>query len=891
MRPSNPCSAKSCRSLSCLALLLGTLSPLTTFAASEIAVLGNNVNIADGSTTPSPADYTDFGSVNSTYSLTRSFIITNSGNSSLAVGSITKGGAHPGDFLVTLAPAASVAASNATTFRIQFKPTALGLRSASLSFTNDDSNENPFNFSIQGTSVSSGGATPNINVFSEGQPIGDGNYSSDQFNTSFGQVLVDIPEANFQRDFVITNSGTADLVLNGFAFVGGNSSDFTTDPEPAYTILPGTSTVPRVKFHPLGYGARNTALYIASNDPSVPTFDFGLRGTGVRPVIQLRGNGVNIADGDTTPSVTDDTDFGPAVLTGGTVVHTFTITNLDAGTLTLYGRTITGANAADFTMTDTLFNTIPGYGGKTVQVTFNPSALGTRTATITLSTSDVFRSAYDFIIQGTGVNTPPILANGLPDQAATQGTVFNYTVPANTFTDADPGSVLTYSATNTPAWLSFTPATRTFSGTPGNSDVGFRDITVIATDNGTPTNASVSDVFRITVTNINDAPMVANPIPDQGAVQGTLFTYTFPANTFADIDAGNVFTYTATNLPAWLIFTPATRTFSGTPGNSDVSFRDITVIATDNGTPINAGVSDVFRITVTNINDVPTVANPIPDQGAVQGTLFTSTFPADAFADVDAGNVFTYAATNLPVWLNFTPATRTFSGTPADTNVGFVDITVIATDNGSPTTASVSDSFRVTVTNVNDLPVFTKGADPQHPSGTSGLQTIGSWASAIDDGDISVAQTLTFNVTNDNSGLFNLPPAIDSSGTLTYTLNGTSGSATVDVSLTDDATAGGAALTSAVQAFTITVAAAPAPPEPPFIDPLSLQVLGDGSFQFSFTNASNTVFTIVAATNLVLPASNWTVLGTGTNLGNGLSQFTDTNAPAAPLRFYQLRWP
>ncbi|MBV7544688.1 putative Ig domain-containing protein, partial [Acidovorax sp. sic0104] len=80
---------------------------------------------------------------------------------------------------------------------------------------------------------------------------------------------------------------------------------------------------------------------------------------------------------------------------------------------------------------------------------------------------------------------------------------------------ADVGDTLSYSAQLAgggalPAWLSFDPATRTFSGTPANGDVGSVDIDVIASDgNG----GSVTDTFAITVGNVNDNPTVANAIP------------------------------------------------------------------------------------------------------------------------------------------------------------------------------------------------------------------------------------------------------------------------------------------------------------------------------------------------------------------------------------------
>ncbi len=141
-----------------------------------------------------------------------------------------------------------------------------------------------------------------------------------------------------------------------------------------------------------------------------------------------------------------------------------------------------------------------------------------------------------------------------------------------------------------------------FSGTPANADVGTVAITVRATDSG---GAFVEDSFNITVANSNDAPTVANPIPNQNATEDSAFSFAFAANTFNDVDAGATLSYTAQLngggvLPGWLTFDAATRTFSGTPANADVGTVSIDVIADDG----NGGtVTDTFTITVANSND------------------------------------------------------------------------------------------------------------------------------------------------------------------------------------------------------------------------------------------------------------------------------------------------
>ena len=42
-------------------------------------------------------------------------------------------------------------------------------------------------------------------------------------------------------------------------------------------------------------------------------------------------------------------------------------------------------------------------------------------------------------------------------------------------------------------------------------------------------------MFNITVTNVNDAPTVANAIADQSTAEDASFGYQVPSNTFADV--------------------------------------------------------------------------------------------------------------------------------------------------------------------------------------------------------------------------------------------------------------------------------------------------------------------------------------------------------------------
>jgi hypothetical protein len=143
--------------------------------------------------------------------------------------------------------------------------------------------------------------------------------------------------------------------------------------------------------------------------------------------INITGNGTTIATGDTTPSPADHTDFGNADTVTGSVVRTFTIQNLNPGTISLTGSSpyvvITG-HTADFSLTQTPANSITESTPTTFQITFDPTTTGTRSASISIANNDPDENPYTFSVQGTGVSTPTITtleASSVSANSATLG--------------------------------------------------------------------------------------------------------------------------------------------------------------------------------------------------------------------------------------------------------------------------------------------------------------------------------------------------------------------------------------------------------------------------------------------------------------------------------------
>ncbi|MBG1269793.1 beta strand repeat-containing protein [Nostoc sp. WHI] len=221
----------------------------------------------------------------------------------------------------------------------------------------------------------------------------------------------------------------------------------------------------------------------------------------------------------------------------------------------------------------------------------------------------------------------------------------------------------------------------------------------ISDGNGGTSTATVN----LTINGVNDAPTVANIIADQTTLEDGFFSFTVPTNTFADVDAGDSLTYTATlangnPLPTWLTFDTNTRTFSGTPDDANNGTISIKVTATDTS---NATANDTFNLTVTPVNDAPVAGDD--SASANQNTPLTL-LAADLLAndtDVDGGALSITAVSNGvngTVSLNgsgnvvFTPTTNftgngSFNYTVSDgnggTNLGIVTVAVGVNLNGT----------------------------------------------------------------------------------------------------------------------------------------------------------------------------------------------------------------
>ncbi|MBV5343426.1 choice-of-anchor D domain-containing protein, partial [bacterium] len=77
----------------------------------------------------------------------KTYVIKNTGTSASSLGNFTLG--NTAEFSFQGALPTTVAAGDSATFVVRFTPIAANMRTSTISFTNDDSDESPYNFTLQ----------------------------------------------------------------------------------------------------------------------------------------------------------------------------------------------------------------------------------------------------------------------------------------------------------------------------------------------------------------------------------------------------------------------------------------------------------------------------------------------------------------------------------------------------------------------------------------------------------------------------------------------------------------------------------------------------------------------------------------------------------------------
>ena len=229
-------------------------------AGPEIQVLDGTTDLADG------ASGIALGSTLVGTPLTRTFTVRNVGLSDLHLGTITL----PAGFSLATGPGATTLAFGASTsFTVRFDAAAAGSFGGTLSFVNDDADENPFDIAV---TANASAPAPEVQVLDGAADLADGVGS-----VAFGTTPVGTP---LTRTFTVRNLGTADLTLGSITLPAG----FSLASGLGVTALaPGASTAFAVRFDAAAAGTAGGRVSFATNDADEDPFDFAINANAAAP--------------------------------------------------------------------------------------------------------------------------------------------------------------------------------------------------------------------------------------------------------------------------------------------------------------------------------------------------------------------------------------------------------------------------------------------------------------------------------------------------------------------------------------------------------------------------------------------------------------------------------
>ena len=654
-----------------------------------------------------------------------------------------------------------------------------------------------------------------------------------------------------------------------------------------------TGTAPDLTYTP-------TADYAGADSFTYQADDGILQDSATVTITVTEVNDAPTADAITDPAaVAEDSGASAAITiaglgngggvdeTAGAAVQTLTLSAAS-------GNTALIANA-DLTLTATTWTA----GDADPTITFAPTADISGTALITVTATDdgTTNAVADplsvtttFTVTVTDVNDAPIISpiadpaavaedsgasaaitiaglgmGGAADETAAQTVVITATSTDQTVV-ADANLTL-----STGAWVDG-DADPTITFTPVADANGTAIVTVTVTDDGTTNGAAdalaATTTFTVTVTEVNDAPSVgaiADPaavLEDSGASAPVAISG-LGAGGGTDETAAQTITLTASSSDQTVIpdanLTLSAGTWADGDADPTITFTPaanvtgtavVTITATDDGTT-NA-VSDAlaatttFTVTVSGVNDPPTfdaVADVTVAEDATAQTVSITTVSPGASAD-ESGQTVTFTATSSDqtvvadgdIALSGSGAARTLTYTPTANANGAATITLTAND-AQATNNTTTDTFVVTVTEVNDTPTIGTVADQTIAEATTGSVTV----TGIDagGGTDEATQTITLTATSSATGVVPNPTFDNAAFTeggadpvISFTPVGT-GTVTITVTATDNGTTAAVADALAVSTtFQLTVV-------PVFDATLTVSTGGEGhAVTFGFSSSA-----------------------------------------------------
>ncbi len=180
--------------------------------------------------------------------------VTNSGNATLNISSVTLGGNNAGDFSMTSGCSGPYAANGGCAITMTFTPLAAGQRSAIISIS-DDAQSSPQAIQVSGTATAVPPTKPVVSLSAT--------------TLAFGAITQGA--VSTQQNVTVSNSGGAPLHISSAALGGASPSDFSlTNGCTASSYAVNTSCTISVSFAPLLTGSRAASILLVDDAADSP---------------------------------------------------------------------------------------------------------------------------------------------------------------------------------------------------------------------------------------------------------------------------------------------------------------------------------------------------------------------------------------------------------------------------------------------------------------------------------------------------------------------------------------------------------------------------------------------------------------------------------------------
>jgi len=310
-------------------------------------------------------------------------LLTNGGDANLNVSGVTITGANSADFsqINTCLSNSPIAPGGNCGFAVTFTPAVVGVETAALQIA-DDGVGTPQTLTLTGTGTS-------------------GEVTLSQTSLSFGNVSQGTTTA--PSTSILTNTGNATLSITNAKISGVNATDFAFGG--SNTCIAGAAVLPDASC--------TVAVDFAPNEPNPPqnltaqaviSFTQNSNQSSGTAAITLSGTEATAA----TPAVglaSTSLNFGSVNVGGSTSQPPVQLKNTGSAALSIASIGITGPNASDFAETSTCPLASSGTLGAgatcTISTTFQPTAAGSRTASVLIS-DNASPSQQTIALSGTG---------------------------------------------------------------------------------------------------------------------------------------------------------------------------------------------------------------------------------------------------------------------------------------------------------------------------------------------------------------------------------------------------------------------------------------------------------------------------------------------------------